>query len=86
MLVFVEGHGIRGVLVNVDAVFPLLAKFEVLADCPLHHHVLAVASADTGDVALCVHDEHLQRQEIPLNTLEELHLKAKLKIHVKCTK
>lgn len=51
----VEGHSIRGVLVMIDAVFALLAKFEVLAECPLHHHILAVACADTGNVTLCIY-------------------------------
>lgn len=56
MLVLVEGYGICGVLVNVDTVLPLLAKFEVLADCPLHHHIFAVARANTGDVTLGIND------------------------------
>lgn len=55
VLVLVEGHGIGAVLVMIDAVFPLLAKLEELAECPLHHHVLAVARADTGDVTLCIY-------------------------------
>lgn len=59
MLVLVEGHGVRAVLVMIDAVFPLLAKFEVLADRPLHHHVLAVARADARDVTLCIYDYYL---------------------------
>lgn len=59
VLVLVEGHSVRGVLVVIDTVFPLLAKFEVLAECPLHHHVLAVACADTGDVTLCIYYYYL---------------------------
>lgn len=69
MLVFVEGHGVCGVLVNVDAVLPLLAKSEVLADCPLHHHILAVARANAGDVPLSINYEYLQRRQIPFYTL-----------------
>lgn len=55
VLVLVEGHSVGAVLVMINAVFPLLAKFEVLAECSLHHHVLAVTSADTGDVTLCIY-------------------------------
>lgn len=55
VLMLVEGHSVRGVLVMIDAVFPLLAKFEVLAECPLHHHILTVACADTGNVTLCIY-------------------------------
>lgn len=74
MLVFVESHGICGVLVNVDAVLPLLAKFEVLADCPLHHHILAVSRANTGNVTLSINDEYLQRKKIPFNTFCQKHI------------
>lgn len=55
VLVLVEGHSIGAVLVMIDTVFPLLAKFEVLADSSLHHHVLAVTCADTGDITLCIY-------------------------------
>lgn len=55
VLVLVEGHCIGAVLVVIDAVFPLLSKLEVLAQCRLHHHVLAAACADTGNVTLCIH-------------------------------
>lgn len=59
VLVFVEGHSVGSVLINVDTVFPLLAKFEVLADTPLHHHILAATCADTGDVTLRINYQHL---------------------------
>lgn len=55
VLVLVEGHGIGAVLVMIDAVFPLLAELEVLVECSLHHHVLAAACVDTGDVTLCIY-------------------------------
>lgn len=61
VLVLVEGHRVGAVLVVIDAVLPLLAKFEELADGAFHHHVLAVARADTSDVTLCVHYQNLQR-------------------------
>lgn len=54
VLVLVEGHGIGAVLVMIDTVFPLLAELEVLAECSLHHHVLA-ACVDTGDVTLRIY-------------------------------
>lgn len=54
VLVLVEGHSIGTVLIMIDAVFSLLAKLEVLAECPLHHHLLA-SRADTGDVTLCIY-------------------------------
>lgn len=60
VLVLVEGHRVGAVLVVIDAVLPLLANFEELADGALHHHVLAVARADTSDVTLCVHYQNLQ--------------------------
>lgn len=55
VLMLVESHSVGTVLVMIDTVLPLLAKPKVLAECPLHHHVLAVACADTGDVTLCIH-------------------------------
>lgn len=54
VLVLVERQHVGAVLVVVDAVFPLLAEFEVLAESSLHHHVLT-ARADSSDVPLCVH-------------------------------
>ncbi len=70
VLVLVEGHSIGAVLVMIDAVFPLLAKFEVLAECPLHHHVLTVSCADPGDVTLCIYYEYLHRLEKKKDTLK----------------
>lgn len=58
VLVLVEGHSVGTVLVMIDAVFSLLAKLEVLAECPLHHDLLA-ACADTGDVTLCINNKYL---------------------------
>lgn len=70
VLVLVEGHSIGAVLVMIDTVFPLLAKFEVLAECPLHHHVLAVSCADTGDVTLCIHYEYLCRLQKKIQIMQ----------------
>lgn len=61
VLVLVEGHSIGAVLVMIDTVFPLLAKFEVLADSSFHHHVLAVTCADTGNITLCIYYQYLKR-------------------------
>lgn len=55
VLVLVESQGVGAVLVVIDAVLSLLAELEELADGPLHHHLLAAARADTGDITLCVH-------------------------------
>jgi len=55
VLVLVEGQGIGAVLVMIDAVLALLAKLEELAEGPLHHHLLAAARADAGDVTLCIY-------------------------------
>jgi len=60
VLVLVEGQSIRAVLVMIDAVLALLTKLEVLAEGPLHHHLLA-ACADTGDVPLCIYHQYLQK-------------------------
>lgn len=61
MLVLVESQGVGAVLVVVDAVLALLAELEELAEGALHHHLLAAARADTGDVALCVYHQYLWR-------------------------
>lgn len=53
MLVFVEGHSIGTVLVMIDAVFSLLAEFEVLAESPLDH--LFAPCGHTGDVTVCIY-------------------------------
>lgn len=61
VLVLVEGQEIGAELVMVDAVLALLTELEILAEGPLHHHLLAAACADPGDVALCIHNQDLQK-------------------------